>query len=81
MTDGIGWLATGLFASSYVCKDPARLRRVQAAAAVVWMAYGILIAAPPVIVANAVVASLAVISSWTSPGRAKTARTAAPDQG
>jgi hypothetical protein len=80
MADGIGWAATALFASSYLCKDPARLRRVQAAAAVLWMTYGILIAAPPVVVANAVVAGLAVLSSWTTRAEAR-AGGAAPDQG
>jgi hypothetical protein len=81
MADWIGWLATGLFAVSYLCKDPGRLRLVQAAAAVVWMAYGVLIAAPPVIVANAVVASLALFSSWTSAGTAATSAGRTRDQG
>jgi uncharacterized protein with PQ loop repeat len=81
MSDWIGWLATGLFASSYLCKDPARLRLVQAAAGVMWMAYGVLIAAPPVIVANAVVASLALFSSWTSVGDAAAPARTRRDQG
>jgi hypothetical protein len=65
MSDLIGWAATALFASSYFCKEPRTLRRVQAVAASVWIAYGVLIQAWPVIVANVVVASLAVASSWT----------------
>jgi hypothetical protein len=65
MSDLIGWAATALFASSYFCKEPRTLRRVQALAASVWIAYGVLIRAWPVIVANVVVASLAAASAWT----------------
>ncbi len=63
----IGWLATALFGASYFCARPARLRRVQACAALVWITYGALIAAWPVIVANAIVAILAGWSSWRAP--------------
>jgi hypothetical protein len=63
MADWIGWLATTIFASSYFCKQAVTLRRVQAIAALVWMSYGFLIGAPPVIVANLVVASLAIFSA------------------
>jgi hypothetical protein len=60
----IGWVATAVFASSYLCKRPAMLRRVQAAAAVLWVVYGVLIHAFPVVVANIIVASLALFSSF-----------------
>ena len=63
MADWIGWLATTIFASSHFCKQAVTLRRVQAIAALVWMSYGFLIGAPPVIVANLVVASLAIFSA------------------
>ncbi len=59
----IGWVATGMFALSYLCREPARLRRVQAAAAVLWVGYGVLIHAAPVVVANVVVAGVALVSS------------------
>jgi len=59
----IGWAATAVFAGSYLCKDPAALRRVQAAAAVLWVVYGVVIGAMPVIVANVIVAGLALWSS------------------
>jgi uncharacterized protein with PQ loop repeat len=39
------------------------MRWVQAAAALCWITYGVLLHATPVIVANLIVASLAVISS------------------
>ena len=59
----IGWTATALFAMSYAFKEPQSLRRWQAVAAGVWIAYGILIASAPVIVANGIVAALALASS------------------
>jgi len=62
--DAIGWVATALFGASYFCKGPAALRRTQALAALVWIAYGVALKAAPVIVANLVVASLALWSSW-----------------
>jgi hypothetical protein len=63
MLESIGWVATVVFASSYFFKDPATLRRLQAGAALLWIAYGVLLNAPPVIVANLIVASLALWSS------------------
>jgi Trk-type K+ transport system membrane component len=59
----IGWIATAVFASSYFSKEPKTLRRLQAAAALLWIAYGVILKAPPVIVANVIVASLALWSS------------------
>jgi hypothetical protein len=64
MIEWIGWIATAVFAVSYVCRRPAALRRVQAVAATLWIVYGITIKAPPVIVANLVVAGVATISSF-----------------
>jgi hypothetical protein len=64
--EAIGWTATAVFASSYFAKDPATLRRLQAGAAVLWIAYGVLLEAPPVIVANVIVASLALWSSLST---------------
>lgn len=63
MFEWIGWLATGVFGASYFCRRPQRLRLVQAAAALLWIGYGVIIKAPPVIVANLVVAALAVASA------------------
>jgi hypothetical protein len=59
----IGWLATAIFASSYLCNDPTQLRRVQALAACMWVAYGAIIGAAPVLVANLLVAGVA---GWSS---------------
>ena len=61
--DWIGWIATGVFASSYLFKQPALLRRIQAGAALLWVIYGLTIHAFPVVVANLVVAGMAIYSS------------------
>lgn len=59
----IGWAATAVFVGSYACREPARLRQVQAVAACMWMAYGAVIGAAPVVVANLLVAGVAAWSS------------------
>jgi Bacterial inner membrane protein len=59
----IGWVATAVFAGSYFCKQPAALRRLQALAALMWICYGLIIEAAPVVAANSVVAVLAIYSS------------------
>ena len=65
--DWIGWLATVLFAVSYFCRTPAMLRRVQGVGALTWMVYGALIHSLPVVVANIIVASVALWSSFARP--------------
>jgi hypothetical protein len=62
--DWIGWLATAVFMVSYFVKGPVQLRRVQGVAAGVWALYGVLIDSLPVIVANILVAGVAVWSSF-----------------
>ena len=62
MRSGLGWIATALFAASYFCKTSRGMRRVQAAAALLWVGYGIWMNALPIIVANVIVATLAVYS-------------------
>ncbi|OLC37842.1 MAG: hypothetical protein AUH75_11715 [Gemmatimonadetes bacterium 13_1_40CM_4_65_7] len=61
--DLVGWLATAVFMVSYFVKGPVRLRRVQGVAAGLWALYGVLIHSTPVIVANILVASVAIASS------------------
>lgn len=60
--DAVGWSATAIFACSYFVKGPRQLRLVQASAAVVWIAYGVLIGSLPVIASNVIVSGLAVYS-------------------
>jgi hypothetical protein len=58
----VGWIATAVFASSYFCKSPGMLRKVQAGAALMWIAYGMTLHALPVVVSNAVVLTIALFS-------------------
>ncbi|HUJ21404.1 MAG TPA: hypothetical protein VLX58_07790 [Bryobacteraceae bacterium] len=64
MLNWIGWLATAVFSTSYFCRRPRMLKAVQAAAALLWLWYGVLMHALPVIVANSIVAVLAIGSAW-----------------
>jgi hypothetical protein len=68
MFEWIGWVATATFASSYFFRRPDVLRRIQALAALMWISYGAIIHAAPVIVANVVVAAVAIYSSLRADG-------------
>lgn len=61
--DLVGWLATAVFMVSYFVNGPVQLRRVQGVAAGLWALYGVLIHSLPVIVANILVAGVAIVSS------------------
>ena len=63
MIDSLGWLATAVFTASYFCKRPEILRRVQMLGALMWVAYGVLVHALPVVAANLLVLSAA---AWTA---------------
>jgi hypothetical protein len=65
MTDYLGWIATAVFVSSYFFKRPAWLRAAQMAGATLWIVYGVMISAVPVVVANALVFAAA---AWTLAG-------------
>ena len=65
--DLVGWAATALFGASYFCREPRMLRLTQAAGALTWLAYGVALRAAPVIVANVIVASLALWSARSAP--------------
>lgn len=64
MNSLLGWSASAVFALSYFIRDPIRLRLVQAVAAVLWTLYGVVLHATPIIVANIVVATLAIASAF-----------------
>jgi uncharacterized protein with PQ loop repeat len=68
-TQWIGWVATAMTVGSYFCRNQLTLRRIQAVAALVWMTYGILISARPIITANVIVASVAAWSTLRGRGR------------
>lgn len=60
--DALGWVATALFVSSYFFTRPAWLRGVQMGGACLWIVYGSMIGAIPVVVANGLVFAAA---AWT----------------
>ncbi len=62
MVDYLGWAATAVFVASYCYKEPAAMRRMQMAGAAMWIAYGALMHAAPVVVATLLVLSAA---AWT----------------
>jgi hypothetical protein len=59
----LGWTATAVFSTSYFFKEATMLRRIQAAAAMLWVVYGVAIHAAPVVVANLIVGIAAVYTS------------------
>jgi hypothetical protein len=59
----LGWAATGVFVGSYFFARPSLLRGAQMLGALLWVTYGVLIDASPVIVANVLVFSAA---AWTA---------------
>jgi uncharacterized protein with PQ loop repeat len=61
--DWLGWVATVVFLASYSCKSQRTLRLIQALAALLWVVYGLLLHALPIIVANLLVAGVAAYSS------------------
>jgi len=71
MVDAIGWVATAVFSISYLFRSGTALRRIQALAAVLWIAYGIAISAKPVIAANLIVTLAALGSALTSRASAR----------
>ena len=55
MVEYLGWFATAVFVGSYFCARAEMLKRVQMLGALMWVAYGVLIGASPVIAANVLV--------------------------
>ncbi len=62
-TDLLGWAATAVFVASYFFARPSLLRSAQMLGALLWLIYGVMINATPVIVANVLVFSAA---AWTA---------------
>jgi hypothetical protein len=58
-----GWTATSFFVASYFFDRPATLRAIQIIGALLWVIYGGLIGARPVMAANALVI---VAAAWTT---------------
>jgi len=62
MIETLGWIATTVFVASYFFSRPGSLRAAQMGGAILWIVYGFLIGAIPVIAANVLVFSAA---AWT----------------
>jgi hypothetical protein len=62
IAETLGWVATAVFVASYFFAKPAALRAVQMGGALLWIVYGVLIGAIPVIAANVLVFAAA---AWT----------------
>ena len=65
--DWIGWVATAVFVGSYLCTRAEALRRVQMVGAALWIGYGVLVQAAPVVTANVLVFGAAAWASWRRP--------------
>jgi hypothetical protein len=63
MVECLGWAATAVFVGSYFCARAVALRRIQMAGALMWIAYGAIVHAMPVVVANLLVFCAA---AWTA---------------
>lgn len=55
LVEALGWVATATFAGSYLMRRAETLVRVQLAGALLWVAYGFLVGAAPVVAANLLV--------------------------
>jgi hypothetical protein len=62
VADALGWVATAVFVASYFFRRSAVLRGIQMLGSALWIVYGALIAAKPVIAANVLVFAAA---AWT----------------
>ena len=76
LLNSIGWIATAVFSCSYFAKNSGRLRIIQAVAAIMWVVYGLLIHAMPVVIANLIVALAAGYSSLKPSARSGAVDTA-----
>ena len=58
----LGWVATAVFVASYFFARPVTLRSLQMLGALLWVVYGVLIGALPVVTANVLVF---LAAAWT----------------
>jgi len=78
VVEALGWLATATFIGSYFFARPEALVRVQMLGGVMWIAYGALVGAKPVVVANLLVVAAA---AWKARRPAAAAGPAVPGAG
>jgi hypothetical protein len=65
--EALGWVATATFIASYFFARPEALVRVQIVGGVMWIAYGALVHATPVVAANLLVVAAAGWKIWRPP--------------
>lgn len=58
-----GWVATGVQTVSYFVPKASTLKKIQAVAACLWIAYGVKMGASPIIVANLIVGAAALLTA------------------
>lgn len=63
MVDYLGWAATAVFVGSYFCTRAETLKRVQMLGAAMWVLYGVMMNAMPVIASNVLVITVAGITA------------------
>ena len=75
LPDTIGWTATAVFTVSYLTRGQSTLRRVQMAGASLWLTYGLVTQAAPVIGSNILVLGAAF---WAEHRHRRDRRTSLP---
>ena len=60
LPDTIGWTATAIFTASYLTRGQSTLRRVQMVGACLWLTYGLVTQAAPVVGSNILVLGAAL---------------------
>jgi hypothetical protein len=78
MIEYLGWAATAVFVASYFCSRAQAIKRVQVAGALLWTAYGVLIGASPVVVANLLVFGAAALTQRSRSAMADATFSAGP---
>ena len=61
-----GWMATAVFTTSYFVAKTSTLKKIQAAAACLWIVYGVKTGSTPLIVSNLIVVAAVLITSFRS---------------
>ena len=75
LADTIGWTATAVFTVSYLTRGQSTLRRFQMAGASLWLTYGLVTQAAPVIGSNILVLAAAL---WAEHRYRRDRRTSPP---
>jgi hypothetical protein len=63
LVEAVGWAATAVFVGSYFFARAEVLVRVQMLGAAMWVGYGLLMRAPPVVAANVLVLAAAALKA------------------